>query len=216
MKVQDLFERLSFGELSSLSIGMEGAGGIEPSKQDSVIAKINNALTGVYSRFIHQRDFLTVAAEAGKRRYQIAPPEGVVKILSVVRLDDPETTRIDERLTMGINSRNSSDGIQILNHDTFFLSAPKEGDRYEVEYQANHPRLTSPEDDIVVMPALEEALQARVAAAIFSGMGGEGHRARSQELMVLYEQRCAEAQAEDMAQEGGDDHFDRLRDKGFV
>lgn len=216
MRVQDLFERLSFGELSSLSIGMEGAGDIEPSKQDSVIAKINNALTGIYSRFIHQRDFLTVAAETGKRRYQIAPPEGVVKILSVVRLDDPTTDRVDERQTMGINSRNSSAGIQILNHDTFFIQAPRGGEIYEVEYQANHPRLTAPEDEITIMPALEEALQARVAAAIFSGMSGDGHRARSQELMALYEQRCAEAQSEDMAQEGGDDHYDRLRDKGFV
>lgn len=215
MRVQDLFEQLSYGELSSLSIGMEGAGDIAPDKQDMVITQINAALKAIYTRFLHRRDFIEVAAVAGQRRYQVAPTEGLIKILSVVRKDDPATDR-DECLVLGLNSRNSSHGVQILTHDSFQLPAPQAGELYEVEYQAGHTKLTALADEITVMPALEEALLCKVAASIFSGMNGEGHRSKAQELMGRYEQLCSEAQMEDMAQESGDDEFDRLRDRGFV
>ena len=58
MKLLDLFERLSFGELSNLAIGMEGAGTIRESDQRKVLAHVNDGLLQLYSRFILQTKYL--------------------------------------------------------------------------------------------------------------------------------------------------------------
>lgn len=243
MQVQDMFARLSYRELSSLSIGDEGAGTIPADKQATVVSQINVALTALYTRFPQRRAFLTIQTMPGVQEYSLRPEFAVsdtdpanenpryiidtasrpfqgdlIKILSVDRLDD-ETTTEDESYTFGINQRNSEYGVKILSHDTLRFREPVTGDRFEIEYQANHPKLTIPVDpteSITIMPALEEALQVRVAAGIFQSMTGELHQATGKNHMNHYERLCQMAQNEDMAQEGSSDDFDRLRYKGFV
>lgn len=248
MNVQELFERLSYGELSNLEIGMDGAGAIAAESQMKIVSQINTALTALYSRFLQRRAFLELEMQEGMSTYVIssefalsnteptrtAPAyildsaeapfrDDLIKILSVSRRDDPATAGIDEARGLPINHRDTvtgrSIGITIMAHDTIHVRDPQPGQRLLVEYQANHPRLSVPAvmtETISIMPALEEALQLRVASGVFSGMGGEAHSIKGAELLARYEQLCQLAKLDDMAQESSSDIRDRLRDKGFV
>lgn len=241
MKINDLFTRLSFGELSALAIGMEGTGSIREADQPKILSYTNAALTSLFTRFIQRRHFLTFVAQPALRQYVMSSRHAVtgggagpayildsddlpfqddlIKILAVEREDDPETFRNDSAL-MGINRRGVPDGVEMVSHDTLlFREQPKPGVRFLVEYQAKHPRLQVPVDleaDISIMPSLEEALQLKVAAGVFSGMTSETATAKSMELEGRYEALCLLAEANDLTQESGSDQFDRLRDRGFI
>ncbi len=243
MQVQDLFKRLSYGELSNLSIGNEGAGTIADGKEAQVLSAIQLALTTIYARFQHRVSSLVLEATEGVSSYVLdsqhaesdttsspsipryikdvtempAPyPDDLIKILSVVRRDRPETPNVDEARPFQINSRrNQENAAKVLAYNEFRLLSAKLGDLFDVEYQAKHPTLALG-GSIQIMPALEEALQARAAAAIFSGMTGETHVARSQELLARYEALCQMVLLNDMAQESGSDDYDRLRARGWV
>ena len=52
MKLEDLFSRLSYGELSNLSIGNEGRGSIKEEDIPKLVAHVNDGLTRIYSRFV--------------------------------------------------------------------------------------------------------------------------------------------------------------------
>lgn len=222
MQVRDLFQRLSFGELSNLDIGMEGAGTIEMTGQPRVVSQIDVALTALHSRFILRRAYLPLELKTGQYDYELDCTD-LIKILSIDRLDDATTPDLDESVAMPLNSGDAGTGQvhggKIMAHNRLHFRAPVDGARYLIEYQANHPKLALPpslDQEISIMPALEEALQVRVAAGIFSGMGGDGHNAKAAEYLNRFEQLCQMAKLEDMAQESSSDTRDRLRDKGFV
>lgn len=221
MQLQELFKRLSYGELSGLAIGMDGAGDIAEADQGKVQTQIELALTALHSRFILRRGFHTLTILEGVKTYAISTAiPSLVKILSVGREDDPTTTRVSEAYQLGINRHDDLSGsIQILSHDEILFESAVAGERYTIEYQAGHPPLpvpVDPETVISILPALEEALQVRVAASIFSGMAGEAHINKSMHLLNRYEQLCAAAEEGDLAQEDMTSGFDRLRDKGFI
>ena len=220
MELQELFKRLSYGELSALSIGMEGAGAIAEDQQGKVQSHIELALKALHARFILRRGFHTLTIVEGQKSYDLSQliPD-LVKILSVGREDDPLTSK-NEAQPFGINRHDDLCGtIQILSHDEILFESAIAGERYTIEYQAGHPALPDPLDleaQVRILPALEEALQVRVAAGIFSGMSGEAHVAKSVQLMNRYEALCAVAEEGDLAQDDTTSGFDRLRDKGFI
>lgn len=243
MQVQKLFERLSYGELSSLSIGSSGAGEIQPGKEEQVLSAIELALTGLYTKFKQRTSFLILEAMDNIPSYILDPlycesdstpgnnkpryikdvtlmtapfPDDLIKIISVTRQDSTLTPDVDEELPFEINgNRNTSSNVKIMAYNEFRLLTGAAGDRFEVEYQAKHPKLEV-DGTIQLAPALEEALQARAAAALFAGMTGEAHVARSQELLMRYERLCDMAMLNDMVQESSSDDYDRLRAKGFI
>ena len=247
MLVQDLFTRLSYGELSSLAIGDSGSGDIAAGKEEQVLSAITLALSAIYTRFQHRVSFLVLEATAGVSSYvldvahcesdvseQTAPryikdvtlmdapfPDDLIRVLSVRRMDVADTTTLDEQLILPINGRRApaeAVGAKMLAFNEFRLANAVAGELFEVEYQAKHRALSLGEDGnvtIQIMPALEEALQARTAAALFAGMTGDAHVARAGELLARYERLCEIAGLNDMAQESGSDEFDKLRDKGF-
>jgi hypothetical protein len=243
MLVQDLFTRLSYGELSNLAIGMEGAGSIDVNREAQALAAVTTALTALYTRFQLRIAFLTLEAMSEVDSYVLSSEhaesnllahptiphyikdvtamprpfaDDVIRILGVRRLDVAATIGLDESLDFLVNSReNATNAVKTLAYNEIRLLTALPGEQFEIEYQANHPPLTL-SGSIQIMPALEEALQARTAAAIFAGMSGEAHVARSKELLARYEQLCAEAKLNDMSQESSSNAFDKLRDKGFV
>lgn len=233
MNLGDLFQRLSFGELSNLSIGTEGAGSIAESGQNRVASFANAALTDLHSRFALQTDEVTLVMMGGIKRYRLAPAHAVsnttpnntaprwiqdsaaepfegrvIRILSITDLDPPE-----------VGSEVPPVEPRALSHDTVFTKAPRAGGHLLVEYQANHPRLVMPADEdqeISLPPLLEEALEVRVAAAVYAGMNGEGHGAKARELLMRYEEICQTVRIEALLAETATNGPERPRDRGFV
>lgn len=229
MNIGDLFQRLSFGELSNLSLAEGGSGFIALDQQDKLVSHANAALTQIYSRFAHKTYYVTFALDAGRETYKVAAddtalqdpgsfPGSVIKIIGAKILDDPATTD-DESETLGINHRRGNRSIKIGAHDAIRVEDPKDGEILEVEYRGRHRKLTVPADlaeEINIHPALEEALEANVAARVYSSMNGEGNMIKSKDLFNAYEVACAIVSAEDLLNETGIDEFDRLRAAGWV
>lgn len=65
MNLGTFFQSLSFGELSNLSIGENGAGTIKEAEQDRVASYTNKALTLLYSRLPHNVDYVILEQQEG-------------------------------------------------------------------------------------------------------------------------------------------------------
>ena len=60
MLLEDLYQRLSYGELSNLSISTDGNGSIIESAQPRVVLYANEALVRLYSTFILRTNSLLI------------------------------------------------------------------------------------------------------------------------------------------------------------
>lgn len=71
MKLKEIFDQLTYGELSQLSIGGGEAGEIAPKNYDRMLAHINLGLTALYKRFPLKEGRLTLALQQGRLTYPI-------------------------------------------------------------------------------------------------------------------------------------------------
>ena len=71
MKLQEIFNQLTYGELSQLSIGGGEAGAIAPANYDRVLAHINLALTALYKRFPLKENRVMIELQPGRLTYPV-------------------------------------------------------------------------------------------------------------------------------------------------
>lgn len=232
MNVGDLFQRLSFGELSNLAMGEDGSGDILSSDKDKLVGHANAVLNELYSRFAHRVEFATVVLQEGVRLYRLAKTYAVtdttpnntapryitdslaapfygnvIRIRDVVIPHDPEL------------GPEPSTEHRLIGHDGIYIPNPVAGLAISVEYQAGHPRLSQPYDEaqeITLIPILEEALEAKVASRIYSAMNGEATVAKSQLLNARYEEICAFVKTEGLLQESSVIPSNRLTKGGWI
>jgi len=71
MKLQEVFDQLTYGELSQLSIGGNQAGAISPANYNRLIPHVNLGLTQLYKRFPLKEGRLTVELQDNRTVYPI-------------------------------------------------------------------------------------------------------------------------------------------------
>lgn len=71
MKLQEVFDQLTHGELSQLSIGGNETGVIAPSSYNRLVPHVNLALTALYKRFPLKEGRLNLELQAGRTTYPI-------------------------------------------------------------------------------------------------------------------------------------------------
>lgn len=71
MKLQDIFDQLTAGEFSQLSIGGEDAGVINPNNYKRVLAHINLGLTALYRRFTLKEGRIVLNLQPGLSTYML-------------------------------------------------------------------------------------------------------------------------------------------------
>lgn len=71
MNLKEIFDQLTFGELSQLAIGGNEAGAIQPKNYDRMVAHTNLGLTALYKRFNLKEGRLTVELVPGRFSYPI-------------------------------------------------------------------------------------------------------------------------------------------------
>lgn len=216
MNVLQLFERLSYGELSNLSISNEGSGEIIESKHPMLVNAINTALLRLYSRFIlrendlvlemldHITDYRLVKKHAWTERVagsdvptfimdnELDPfLEDVIKILQV---SDAYQNRY------ALNDINNPISLYTPQPDVLQVPAPSGGIPLAVVYQSRHPILTveNLEDDVYVPVALEEALTAMIAFHVYTNMNGPENSGKAAEHLARYEAICNEVSQGDL------------------
>lgn len=167
MKLQDIFDQLTFGELSQLSIGGGEAGVINETNQSRVLAHINLGLTDLYKRFPLKEARLLLELVEGRVEYALnsrfARCNTRSRELTKYILDSTlspfkdDILKIDQVLTdrgaeMELNNPSSPYSVftptsTTLRVDADMVSVPStlpewlQTSTLEIVYRANHPKI---------------------------------------------------------------------------
>lgn len=241
MNVGDLFLNLSYGDLSNLSMGMEGEGFISAEDQPKIIGYANNVLTQLYTRFVHKVNYVKLESLATVNTYHLRTVHAVtntdtdntrtryikdsvdepflgdlVKVISVF-LEPLEVEAVGKLLT--INNEPDDLAVKIIDFDSIYLKAPEDERSYIIEYQSKHARLIAGNDageqEIYLAPVLWEALESGICSRVFNSLGGEENILRARELMTRYENICQQVEMKDMLQLTSGNNHTKLVERGF-
>lgn len=216
MKLSELFQKLSYGELSNLSLSGEGSGSIVEASQPRVVLLINDALKDIFSRFnlierttaiqsIDWMSFYVLRKEFAMQdptvglKYILDTPynkftDDLVKILGV-------TNEVGDPLPMNDSEQWAS--VFTPKHDTLQLTHPGYSQMFAVTYQALHPEILASgegflDQEIRIPSILETALRMKIALPIFSSMSGQEYSVKSQQLEAAYENRLIEIEQKNL------------------
>ena len=231
MKLEDLFSRLSYGELSNLSIGNEGRGSIREEDQAKVTAHVNDGLLRIYSRFVLSSKQLLIEQVRHITNYHLIPkyaessgsdvewpyikdlPDDkflgdLIRVLSVS----------DDRGELPLNDTGNPNSLFTPYPQVLQVPEPRAGKPLSIEYQARHIILENDDlDQEIVIPfVLEGALQSFVAYKIFSHMNGQDNQVKSQEHLNTYDGICMDVEARDLVNATTATSHYKLEERGFV
>lgn len=234
MNIQDLFRRLSYGELSNLTIGSDGAGEIPEDKHERVIEYVNDGLLQLHSKFVlrendlvlQQQEFITEYFLIEARSLQ-SPSTGPGDIKYI--LDYPDSPFDDDVIKI-LRVTNAEGRLIPLNdiEDTrsFFTPQPHvlqipypiQGTINGVVYQARHTILTA--DDLTAsinLPVvLESALQSYVAYKVFLHMGGVDNANFAAAHLANYDRICNQVIDRDLVNSSSSNTSAKFNARGFV
>ena len=231
MKLEDLFSRLSYGELSNLSIGNEGRGSIREEDIPKVVAHTNDGLLRIYSRFVLSTKQLLLEQVRHITNYHLiekfAESKGSDEPWPYIKdlPDEPfqgDVIRIlevqDDRGKLPLNDMGNPLSLFTPYPQVLQVPEPRAGKPLSVEYQARHIILENDDlDQEIVIPfVLEGALQSFVAYKIFSHMNGQDNQVKSQEHLNTYDGICTDVEARDLVNATTATSHHKLEERGFV
>lgn len=231
MKLEDLFSRLSYGELSNLSIGNEGRGSIREEDIPKVVAHTNDGLLRIYSRFVLSTKQLLVEQVRHITNYHLIPKFAEstgsdVEWPYIKDLPDEkfqgDLIRVlevhDDRGELPLNDTGNPRSLFTPYPQVLQVPEPRAGKPLSIEYQARHITLNNEDlDQEILIPfVLEGALQSFVAYKIFSHMNGQDNQVKSQEHLNTYDGICIDVEARDLVNATTATSHYKLQERGFV
>lgn len=239
MRISELFRRLSYGELSNLSLSNNGSGEIKEEKHPQLIQHTNEALLRLYSRYILLEKEVIIEQVENLRNYplrlQYAVSSGsneehhfikdnwtypfhgdVIRILAVY----------DSCGQLPLNDEGKCDSLFLPQPDMLQVPVPVTGQPLHIIYQARHPKLRDtvaegrPDSllaqDIDIPFFLEGALQAYVAHKVYGNMNTQENILNSQKYKAQYEEICAGVDQQDLLNQSYSTTRYKLEMRGFV
>jgi hypothetical protein len=207
MKLQEVFDQLSAGEFSQLSIGGAAAGVIDETNYSKVIGHVNLGLTALYRRFNLKTGNLVLRMEEDRYMYQLhssmAVSKGGTYLIDTVLepfLDDIiKVERVVDEVAVDLPLNDAADSMSVFTPSSLRLSVPIELTLQDllIVYRADHPKIVvgdsfmSPEDvELELPPTHLEALLYYVASRVNNpiGMNNEFHAGNS--YAAKYEMVC--------------------------
>lgn len=173
MKLKEIFDQLTYGELSQLAIGGSEAGAIEAKNYDRILAHVNLGLTALHKRFKLKEGRVKLELQTGRTIYPINSAFAVTgKSRETIRYikdsvaapfkDDIhkiESVLTDTGMELGLNDESALYGVftpsaAILRVHKDMVDNPVEfPDEYktpglEIVYRANHRILVTDDGDL--------------------------------------------------------------------
>lgn len=189
MKVEELFRKLSYGELRNHSWAVEGTGTIKREKHNEILHHVNEGLKALHLRFpLAQDEQILVMTGADL----VVPAYGpnTIQVLSIL-------TAWGESLPFGTKP---VPGTLFVYNGELHIPARPVGSELQVTFQMRHPELrpivadADLAQDITLLPELHKALTTYVAAAVYGNMLTPEALQASLMYQTRYEQACLEAQ----------------------
>lgn len=214
MKLSEVFEQLSVGELSQLSLGGSEAGQIDPSNYGKVVAHLNLGLTSLYTRFCLKEGELIVPLVPDQLSYSLSAPD-LLKVERVFDASGKEWALNDEANLLACRSISPT----VLKIPAELLA---QNGLMRLEYRANHPRVVleygyiDPDNTELELPYSHlQALLYFIASRCHNpvGMINEFHAGNS--YYAKYEAECMRLENENLETDQGG-QYNRLRANGWV
>lgn len=245
MKLLEIFEQLTSGELSQLAIGGAEAGAIPKAKYPAMVNHINLALRAIYRRFNLKEGRVKIVLMTGRTQYPLlrkhavsvpgtanprfiqdtvsAPfTEDVMKILRVYSSSGFEfgLNNVDDKYAM------STPTASVLRVPADIVAPPIElademrTTTLDVVYRAAHPILSNedvdPEETDLELPYTHmEPLLYFVASRLYTPAGMTNEANMGNIYYAKYEAACQELEAEGFQVDQASEGT-RLESKGFV
>lgn len=234
MNVQELFRRLSFGELTNLSMSVEGTGTIAEESRGKIISYANEGLLRLHSRFLLREQYIELELDAAIFNYHLkadyaqtnpTPPADVTLYIkdSVAAPFTGDVIRVlkvvdDEGCEIPLNNAELDDSVFTPQPDILQVKEPVTDAVIGLIYQARHPLLQySDLSQVIDLPAvLEGALQSFVAHKVFSHMNGAENGAKAAEHFAMYEMIVNEVLTTDAVNSSSYTSNIKFHRRGFV
>lgn len=237
MKLDELFRRLSFGELSGLAVGGEGVGAITDPMKPRIVNYANEALTALHSRFLLRENILMFKQVEHLTYYYMLRRYAVSQIGAIGAYEVPHSyilDSVDEPFEedwikllsavddsgrdIPVNDSEEYTSIYTPQPNLIQVPLPVAGRVLAMSYQATHPRLDYTDDcqEIDLPFVLEPALTAFIASKVFSHMNGAENTAKGQEHMTSYEVICARVVDQDLVGTGAPTTLTKFDKRGFA
>lgn len=183
MLVSELFEALSYGELSNLAVAGpvedSALGSLEPSSHGKVLLAVNDSLSYLFSNYILSRDMQEVTTSTDEKRYVVTDP----LLVQILYADMPEYA--SDSYVYGDPGNVKTVRLTILDRSTIIFDDFPPETVMKVTYQTLHPKLTKSagylDQEITLPEFMYEPLRALAASKVFSNMNGEVALAKSAE-----------------------------------
>lgn len=236
MNLADLYQSLSYGELSNLAMAGDANGTIAVSARPRIVHYTNEALLRLYARFLLKEEDLLLEMHEDISLYWLLPrfavnyvPEGPADTEPVRYILDLPEAPFRGNLIKVLSVFDSTGCKLPLNDDEQPLSLftpqanllqvphPRPEGGLAVLYQARHPKIQGDLEETIEVPEiLLGALTSYIAYKVFSHMNTQDSTAKAQEHMAVYEAICAEAVEKDLVNTSISSSNARFHQRGWV
>jgi hypothetical protein len=215
MNVEQMYEALSYGELSNLALSGEGSGLILDEKKPQVLLALNEGLLRLHTKFVLREKEVIIEMVRHITNYHLLArfahyTTPVVERWTYIR-DMPNDRFVEDvlKVTGAYNTygqalplNDSEQDLSIFTPQLNMVQIPRpvHGSAVSLLYQARHAELLldTPEQDILVPDSLMGALRAYLAYKIYSQLGTQEATVKAVEHMNTYEAICNEVETHGM------------------
>lgn len=236
MKLEQLLQRLSYNELSSIAAGETGDGVIQPRRMGMVIDAINTALVDLFSRIPLSEKELIVETLDWKSNYLLDSKHALTTGGTEMKwiIDSPTYPFKDDIVKilavhnevgheLPLNDAQQWASAFVPTHNVLQLTHPGANQAVTVMYQALHPKILTEAEvgtgflaqQIDVPALIEDLLRARIAQAVFGGLGTDNAILRHQTYLTYVENRFNELKATTSLTDTGIDTNVKLELRGY-
>ena len=236
MFVSELFEKLSYGELSNLNLSGEGNGGIIEEKQPATILHANNALLTLYSRFIlKEKDFLLEEVDhitnyhLLKKYAESQQPQPGVDYAYIKDLNREHFEEDIIKIMMvydggghpiPLNDFDAPGSVFTpLQQQILQVPNPRNGVSLGVGYQAMHEKLVLVKDvdQLIEMPeVLHCAYTSLIGSYVYGDINTQEATIKSQMLFQRYDSICLDLIERDILNSSTSTTNTRFKKRGWV
>lgn len=223
MKLKELFEQLTLGELKQLGIGgYEEYKAIQEKDYPEIVSHVNLGLMNLYTRFPLSEKELVLETRPDQQLYVLSskyaePNEGwyiqgaynddLIRINSVY-LGDVE---------LPVNDEFSPISVYLPSYNSIQIPFASGSEEIVIIYRAKPERVPLDlEYEIPIPDVLNEALLVYVEYRIRKSMGGEQGNALGQQALQMYEMFCSEIERKNILNNADNSLCIRARERGWV
>lgn len=219
MKLQEIFDQLTYGELSQLSLGGGEAGIISESDWPKLLASVNLGLDALHRRFLLKIGKTSLALVENQSQYTLTEPDlvKVEEVLTAQGYGIPLNDAHDPYSIHTITMKKLMVPLEVVNRSPDLPDTLKT-DSLNITYRATHPKLVigngyfDPERVEVELPDSHlEALLYYVASRVHNpvGMTNEFHTGNN--YAAKYELACQTLEQQNIRidQQASNDRLER-------